>query len=62
VAKAAGVSFSSVRPGSYRIPVRALSLQVLFAEPTTPETEFKWSAWSWMHDDPERMKKLGLQK
>jgi NADPH-dependent 2,4-dienoyl-CoA reductase/sulfur reductase-like enzyme len=49
VAHAKGVELSQVLPGSYRIPVRALSLSVMSAHEETPEVARMWPAWSWLH-------------
>lgn len=57
LAHAKGVDLSQVLPGSYRMPVRALSLSVMAAHEEPPEVARGWPAWSWLHSvDPEKLR------
>lgn len=47
MARAAGILLSEVSPGSYRVPVRPLPVEILSAEPETPEMRDRWPYWLW---------------
>jgi D-hydroxyproline dehydrogenase subunit alpha len=49
LAHAKGVDLSKVLPGSYRVPVRPLSLSIMCAHEETPDVARAWPAWSWLH-------------
>lgn len=49
LAREARVGLGEVLPGSYRMPVRPLSLTVMQAHEEPPGTKDQWSVWSWLH-------------
>jgi thioredoxin reductase len=54
VAHAKGVELSRVLPGSYRVPVRPLSLSVMQAHDESLDDARRWPAWSWLHPVDEQ--------
>lgn len=52
IARAAGVPLADVVPGSYRAPVRPLSLAVMQAHDEPPELRTRWANWLHPVDGP----------
>lgn len=44
-----GIGLPSIRPGSYRFPVRPVDLSAIAAEDDTPDTRDRWSYWLHAH-------------
>jgi NADPH-dependent 2,4-dienoyl-CoA reductase/sulfur reductase-like enzyme len=47
LARASGILVSEVSPGSYRVPVRPLPVDLLSAEEESPEMRDRWPYWLW---------------
>ena len=43
----AGIAVSEISPGSYRVPVRPLPVDILSGEPETPAMAERWPYWLW---------------
>ncbi len=47
LARASRIQVAEVRPGSYRVPVRLLPVELMSGEEETPEMRDRWPYWLW---------------